>query len=130
MPKHHLFVMDPSAKAPAGDGDTKSWFMFYKWKVEGETFVPQFAPFFKAEPGDYIWFAFLGRNILGLRPKVLGGAKIVRIEEEHRRLEIWYRADDLFELDDDVFYEGPPADLEVPAKEAEEWLTKARRITP
>lgn len=128
MPKHHLYVMNPKAPAPAGDGDTKSWFLFYKFRVEGEVFVPKTEPFLKAEPGDYIWFAFVDRAVHGALPKVFGGAEIVRVEQESRaHQEIWYRGDDILEWEEDIVYDGDPDVLEVPAKEADEWLTRARR---
>lgn len=123
MSKHFLYVMNPKAKAPAGDGDTKSWFLFYKFRVEGETFVPKTTPLFAAEPGDYIWFAFESNVVQGVRPKIFGGAQIVRVEEVSRgQQEIWYRGDQVIDWDEDVIFEGEPDALEIPAKEAEEWL--------
>lgn len=130
MPKHHLYVMNPKATAPAGDGDTKSWFLFYKFRVEGEVFVPKLVPFFSVEVGDYIWFAFEGQVLQGVRPKVFGGAQIVRMEEESRHQEIWYRGDEVLEFEEDIVFEGAHGALEVPPKEAEEWLTKTRRSAP
>jgi|HigsolmetaAR201D_1030396.scaffolds.fasta_scaffold18162_3 hypothetical protein len=132
MPKHHLYVMNPIAAAPAGDGDTKSWFLFYKFRVEGEVFVPKTAPLFKAEPGDYIWFAFEAQDPGGRRcARVFGGAQIVRVEEESRgRQEIWYRGDEVLDWPEDVLFDFDESTLEVPAKEAEEWLMRAGRNTP
>ena len=132
MPKHFLYVMEPNAPAPAGDGDTESWFRFYKWNVEGETFVPRKppAPFFTdVSPGDFVWFAFYGFGE-GARhcALVLGGAQIVRVEDENRMQEIWYRGDDLYELNPPL--ESEEFRTEVPSEVAEQWLTKATRSRP
>lgn len=132
MPRHFLYVMDPEAKAPAGDGDTESWFRFYKWNVEGEVFVPRAAPYYyDAQPGDFVWFAFCGRaQGGGLRPKVFGWAQIVRVEEENRRQEIWYRGDEVVELAKYVVYDGAQSDIELPQEVADEWMTNAERKGP
>lgn len=122
MPRHHLYLMDSEAKAPAGDGDVRSWFLFYKWKVEGEVWVPQGIPFLTASPDDFLWFAF-GRV-------VFGGAQIVRveIEESQRRQELWYSGQDVFELfPPHIFVPEWLAVRQVPAEVAERWLTTATR---
>lgn len=128
MPKHFLYVMDPHANAPAGDGDMESWFRFYKWKVEGETFVPRRKNFFKdIGPGDYVWFGFEGFAERDLRVcvKVLGGARVTRVEDENRTQEIWYQGDDVFELEPPVEYDDFVA--EVPVEVGEAWLMKDLR---
>ena len=129
MPKHFLYVMDGDDKAPAGDGDTKSWFMFYKWKVEGEVFVPRRYPPLPIEPGDYVWFAFWGRVRGRLVPVVLGGAQIVRVEDENRQQEFWYVGDDVLELNEPIPLFGSE-DWEISAEEAKELLAKVTRSRP
>jgi hypothetical protein len=78
--------MESEAKAPAGGGDTKSWFHFYKWDTEGEVFVPRKRPFYDASPGDYLWFF--------MNSQLLGGTHILRVELEESQgiQEIWYDA--------------------------------------
>lgn len=83
--RHHLYLMKSDAPAPAGDGDTRSWFFFYKWNADGEMYVPQRAPFLEVEAGDMVWFV--------MDDAVLGGAPILRVEEEMRCQEIWYRGE-------------------------------------
>jgi hypothetical protein len=112
--------MQPDSKPPAGDGDTASWFRYYKWAVEGETFVPVHG----RDPlpvgaGDMVWFA--------MGSKILGGAPILRVEVEFSRQlqEIWYNADDILEL-------HPPQDLVLLAsnpseEEVAKWLQNAHR---
>lgn len=90
--KHLAYVMVSTSPAPAGDGDTKSWFEYYKWNG-GETFVPVSFPFLSAEEGDLLWFVMDG--------KVLGGAPILRVETPSlpvQRQELWFNSDDMLEL--------------------------------
>lgn len=83
--KHILYKMVGKAKAPAGTGDTASWFRHYKWQVEGDVFVPAAVPFLHARPGDLIWFVLDGI--------LLGHAIIADVREDvfGRRQEIWYQ---------------------------------------
>lgn len=83
--KHIGYIMTGVAPAPAGDGDTKSWFEYYKWNNGGETYVPVRFPFKEAEAGDFLWFVMDG--------KVLGGASILRVETPPlptQRQELWF----------------------------------------
>jgi hypothetical protein len=80
--------------APVGDGDTRSWFRYYKWEVEGENFVPKKYPFLEAEGGDFVWFVMDG--------KLWGGAPVLRATTpplQVQRQEIWYNADAIVEFD-------------------------------
>lgn len=128
MPRHFLYVMDPSAKAPAGTGDTQSWFHFYKWKVEGEVFVPRARPYYPAQIGDFLWFAFLTPRLtsstgrLESPPIVFGGAAITRVEEESHQQEVWYRGDAVFHFAEPIEFKG--TDLEVDAALGEEWMLR------
>lgn len=98
MPRHFVYSMNGSVKPPAGDGDTASWFRFYKWDTEDEVYVPRLRPFYDASPGDYLWFVLDG--------KVLGSVQILRIEleESQGRQEIWYDASKKLVWHDGPFY--------------------------
>ena len=107
---HFLYKMSSTAPAPAGDGDTKSWFFHYKWCVEGEVYVPVRRPFLPVEVGDYLWFCLDG--------VVFGGARILRVEEEQSqgRQELWYA---------DITSQQLEQPVTVPA----EWLI-SQRVSP
>lgn len=125
MARHYLYWMDGSAPAPAGDGDTRSWFLFYKWNVEGEVFVPHKRPFLDIAAGDYLWFVLDGA--------LLGYVIVLRtIQELHYMQEIWYAGDETFELDDGIVLdrERNTQSSELPAETAEAWLATARRSIP
>ncbi len=132
MPKHFLHVMNPKAKAPAGDGDTKSWFQFYKWNVEGEVFFPLPMPGLDGVvPGDYLWFAEegFGGPAKGFGWLVFGGVPLLRIEEENRVQELWYHGEDVLELEPKIMLGGPLVPKWIDAEVANEWLMKATRRT-
>ncbi len=60
---HFLYAMTSTAPAPAAGGDTKSWFYYYKWDVEGLAFVPVAEELLDAdEPAhiDTLWFVMDG----------------------------------------------------------------------
>ena len=83
--RHFLYRMRAANPAPAGDGDTGSWFLFYKWNIDEENYVPQYQPFLDASPGDFLWFVMDGL--------VRGGAPVLRVENPslpHQRQEVWY----------------------------------------
>lgn len=122
--RHHLYLMSSIAPAPAGDGDTRSWFFFYKWNVEGDTYVPQKRPFLEAEQGDVLWFVLDGC--------VLGGAPITRVELEYsaNREEIWYRGESLLALPVPVPVAGAYLSARsVPANLGADWLASAQPLS-
>jgi len=93
MARHFLYAMKGSDPAPAGDGDTKSWFAYYKWGNPTVNCVPVSSPYLSAEPGDFIWFVMDG--------DVLGGARVFSVETPslpHQKQEIWYRPEDVLEI--------------------------------
>lgn len=99
--KHIPYVMVGSDKAPAGDGNTASWFEYYKWNADGETYVPVRHPFIEAEEGDFLWFV--------LDSKVLGGVPILRAETPSLPVqiqELWFDASQIVEVD---LCPAPPA---------------------
>lgn len=84
--------MCSTTPAPAGDGDTKSWFEFYKWTADGETYLPVKHPFISAEAGDFLWMVMDGR--------VLGGVPILRVETPTlpvQTQEVWFDASQILE---------------------------------
>jgi hypothetical protein len=98
--KHHPYYMASHTRAPAGGGDTKSWFLFYKWNVSEENYVPRLSPYMPAEPGDFIWFV--------MDNEILGCAEILRAEippHPEEVQEIWYNADAILEFDPPVVFE-------------------------
>jgi hypothetical protein len=88
--KHYLFNVVSELPAPAAGNDMGSWFLFYKWDVDDEVFVPVHEPtrsrFLDAEPGDFLWFS--------LDSKVIGCVSILRLvdEQAQRKVEVWYDA--------------------------------------
>jgi hypothetical protein len=88
--KHVLYNMQGAAPAPAGDGDTKSWFEYYKWDVDGEVFVP--VQDTRAKEGDVLWFAMDG--------DIIGCAIVLRLFQsvlsQNGGWEIWYRGDRIY----------------------------------
>lgn len=101
---HILYAMKSADKAPAAGGDMKSWFLYYKFDVDDEVYVPvvpteqvvidsedmkkteTYSGFVNAGEGDHIWFAMDG--------VLLGYAKILRVIEDmiNSRHEVWYDA--------------------------------------
>lgn len=116
--KHFLYAMHEGDKAPAGVGDTGSWFRYYKWNTEGEVFVPRRAPFLPIATGDMLWFS-MGWRLLGCAP-------VLRIEEEYSQgvQEIWYEAEKIRRIPDHVvLLVTSTADSTIHPEEAEKWLT-------
>ena len=62
--QHYIFAMRAGEPAPAGRGDTKSWFEYYKVGNGPHTFVPfPAASIEEEEPpnvGDNVWFSMDG----------------------------------------------------------------------
>lgn len=58
--QHYTYLMRGNDPAPAGGGDTKSWFEYYKVGTGPDVFVPftseQLPPEHRPNPGDYLWF--------------------------------------------------------------------------
>lgn len=86
--RHYLFNVVSDLPAPAAGNDMGSWFLFYKWNVDDEVFVPVHDPtrrhFLEAQPGDLLWFS--------LDRKLIGAVPILRVMDEpsQRRVEVWY----------------------------------------
>jgi len=51
--KNYDYIIRSDRPAPTAGGDEKSWFLYYKWNIEGGAWVP--APE-GAEVGDFLWF--------------------------------------------------------------------------
>lgn len=71
--KHFVYAMKGSDPAPAAGGDTRSWFMHYKWSAEGEAFVPLTAAVIPPSAGDLLWFVLDGQ--------LLGCVMLIRVED-------------------------------------------------
>lgn len=63
--RHHLYRLTGSDPAPASGGDTRSWFYFYKWDVDGESFLLSTPETSSAEPGDWLWVV-LDQQLVGV----------------------------------------------------------------
>lgn len=56
---HFVYAMRSTDPAPAAGGDTKSWFEYYKWDVDGLAFVPvaeEKLEGYVPHSADLIWF--------------------------------------------------------------------------
>lgn len=62
--QHYIYLMNGSDPAPAGGGDTKSWFEYYKVGTGPDVFVPFTAEQLPEEErpnvGDLLWFIMDG----------------------------------------------------------------------
>lgn len=113
MRKHFVYRMQPEKRAPAGCGDTKSWFEYYKLGAAGETFVPTSDPYEEIGPGDVMWFFFEDRPH--------GGAFITKVIEDPMQdlQEIWFDSEKYFSF---AGADGEWTDRDVPAPIGEGWL--------
>lgn len=83
---HFIYAMKSADPAPAAGGDTKSWFEYYKWDVDGGSFVPvsqECLEGYEIGKGelDLLWFAMDGRflgctPILALEPAFSGNMEM------------------------------------------------------
>ncbi len=66
---HFIYAMKSSDPAPAAGGDTKSWFEYYKWDVDGHAFIPypDAALGFEHPNSIILWFVMDG-VLLGCVP--------------------------------------------------------------
>lgn len=85
--KHLLYTMKSENKAPAGHRNQDDWFYLYKWRVEGEVYIPWESTEKLAETGDVLWFS--------IDAEVIGCALIKRVQEDplNKRWELWYDGD-------------------------------------
>lgn len=91
--KQFIFAINRHDPAPAGGGDAKSWFFFYKWDVGEEVYVPFANELLPddalPEPGDLLWFFVEGR--------CAGYVHLLRLEDDplNQRKELWYHTDSI-----------------------------------
>lgn len=67
---HFIYAMKSTDPAPAAGGDTKSWFEYYKWDVDGHAYIPfPEAALIGIEPNtaSTLWFVMDGA-LLGCVP--------------------------------------------------------------
>jgi hypothetical protein len=65
--QHFLYSMTSTKQAPAGGGDTESWFRFYKLEAREEVYVPSSRAYDDLKEGDLLWFA-MDSVIIGYAP--------------------------------------------------------------
>jgi hypothetical protein len=102
--QHYIFAMRAGEPAPAGRGDIKSWFEFYKVGNGPHTFIPfphdSIAEEDLPSVGDILWFAMDGF--------LTGVTKITSVTEGSllsNKLEVYYDSDKIVP----VIGAGPPA---------------------
>jgi len=70
---HFIYSMNSVDPAPATGGDTKSWFFYYKWDVDGMAYVPvpedDFEGYELGGGRDLLWF-LMDKMVLGFVPIV------------------------------------------------------------
>lgn len=69
---NHLFRLFSHSRDPQNLGDLISWFMHYKWRVQGHVFLPMPSSV-PIDVGDILWFTWNDR--LG------GGVKVLSVRE-------------------------------------------------
>jgi hypothetical protein len=85
--KQYAYCMIGDAPDPIGSGDTKSWFLHYKWRLDekDEVFLPVPKDTFPdIEEGDDLWFL--------MDEEILGHAPVLRVcmDWANERKEIWF----------------------------------------
>jgi hypothetical protein len=108
---------------PAPIGDTGSWFRFYKWEAEGETFIPRrTGRHLPVSPGDVLWFL--------LDDVLVGCVEVLRstIDPMGRDVqEVWYepaRGKIPNETLTMLIGDGAMSTDELPAELATAWLAR------
>jgi len=101
MPRHYVYAMIAKDPAPAGDGDTSSWFRFYKWCVQGDSFIVTRYPFKSISAGDFLWFS--------MDDEIFGYVKIEEVEDQTvggvvRRQELRYNAEKMQQIPPGAYY--------------------------
>lgn len=109
---------------PMKTGDTKSWFLFYKWMVEGETHFDvteneKHSLYRDLKEGDRLWFEMDGW--------LLGYVEVIRVMEDPTRdvWEIWYNGEACHKFDKSQMLKIPhPQHVGtiVPEETAVRWL--------
>lgn len=118
--QHFLYRMSPDVKAPASGGDTKSWFLYYKWQVLDNVFVPaDLRVFGSASIGDMLWFAF-DRKKGGAA--LLGGSILTDVTVLHAQglVELWYNTENNVHVSKSIKEKSGL----VPSKVGELWLPR------
>jgi hypothetical protein len=82
---HFYLPLQSSDPDPVKTGDTLSWFRYYKWCNEGETFIRLNKEYADIKAGDYLWFSmdrdlFGGVRIKEAEVYTLGGSEVNFIE--------------------------------------------------
>jgi hypothetical protein len=115
----YLMRMYGAEEDPLKSGDTRSWFLFYKWMVEGEAHfdVPENDVFYgEIQAGDRLWFS-MDRELIGY-------VEVLRAQVDPTRdmLEIWYDGQKCFKY---TFGQSPQLEdfgTRVPDEVAHLWM--------
>jgi hypothetical protein len=93
-----VYAMCGDSPSPQGGGDTRSWFFYYKMRLdEPELFMPlSGTETAKIEEGARIWFVLDGR--------LVACAPVLRLVEDsfNNTYELWYRGSELTKLDHEL----------------------------
>lgn len=115
--RHFVYTMRSEDPAPAGDGDTGSWFRHYKWAVDDQVFVPKRYPFLDATEVDYLWFSLDG--------VLLGGVPLDAVDTPStptQRQELSYHTKKILEMPPGCACEW---EGEVTKEQGDKWLRMA-----
>jgi hypothetical protein len=116
--RHFAYNLKSGAPAPAGGGETRGWFFFYKWHAEGEGFLQVASPGSRtaalgASAGDRVWFvldgAVIGRVVIASVESLVFGEGVEIRFWQRRAVPAILRAPSSFEhLDNAAFVEVEP----------------------
>jgi len=109
---------------PLHSGDTKSWFQFYKWQVEGEVHVDISVDdvlYRDIKEKDRLWFV-MDRTLIGY-------VQVLRVVHDPTldKLEIWYSGEKCYKYEYDLA--APLTEnfgTFVPSEVAEEWVKRCK----
>lgn len=118
----YVVRMYRTERDPVNSVDMKSWFLFYKWMVEGEVHydISNTAKenlYLQLETGDRLWFL--------MDFELIGYVDVLRIQEDPTRdvWEIWYDGSKCHKFKNDILVETASFGTIVPKDVAEMWLT-------